>query len=241
MRPSSAFPSPGPRRLRPALRLPAASSIRAFSRPRRGGRRGEVHDWNDVREQVRAKFLGRVQPYSIYIPEDLDLGSPVALTWMHFAIRHMERSAIRRGEAGHAGTVPMAMRRDALAGLDLPQGAAAELGGAATEQETTFRQLGLAVLAAIAIVYVVLVATFKSLVQPLVLLVSIPFAATGAVLALLASGVPLGLASLVGTLGEGMDGNGAEVKRALAALAPALGDWLNRPAADWVRRCYQLR
>ncbi len=90
--------------------------------------------------------------------------------------------------------------RDALAGLDLPQGAAAELGGAATEQETTFRQLGLAVLAAIAIVYVVLVATFKSLVQPLILLVSIPFAATGAVLALLVSGVPLGLASLVGVL-----------------------------------------
>lgn len=90
--------------------------------------------------------------------------------------------------------------QEALGGLDLPQGAAAELGGAATEQQTTFRQLGLAVLAAIAIVYVVLVATFKSLVQPLILLVSIPFAATGAVLALLASGVPLGLASLVGVL-----------------------------------------
>ncbi|MGQ1839682.1 efflux RND transporter permease subunit [Kocuria turfanensis] len=90
--------------------------------------------------------------------------------------------------------------QEALAGLALPQGAAAELGGAATEQQTTFRQLGLAVLAAIAIVYVVLVATFKSLVQPLILLVSIPFAATGAVLALLASAVPLGLASLVGVL-----------------------------------------
>ncbi|MEX5300785.1 efflux RND transporter permease subunit [Kocuria sabuli] len=90
--------------------------------------------------------------------------------------------------------------QEALGALDLPQGAAAELGGAATEQQSTFRQLGLAVLAAIAIVYVVLVATFKSLVQPLILLVSIPFAATGAVLALLASGVPLGLASLVGVL-----------------------------------------
>jgi HAE1 family hydrophobic/amphiphilic exporter-1 len=89
---------------------------------------------------------------------------------------------------------------EALAGVDLPQGASAEPAGAATEQETTFRQLGLAVLAAIAIVYVVLVAAFKSLVQPLLLLVSIPFAATGAVLALLASGVPLGLASLVGVL-----------------------------------------
>ncbi|MFI7482964.1 efflux RND transporter permease subunit [Kocuria sp. M1R5S2] len=90
--------------------------------------------------------------------------------------------------------------REALAVTDLPPGAAAELGGAATEQETTFRRLGLAVLAAIAIVYVVLVATFTSLAQPLILLVSIPFAATGAVLALLATGVPLGLASLVGVL-----------------------------------------
>ncbi|ALU40449.1 hydrogenase expression protein [Kocuria flava] len=89
---------------------------------------------------------------------------------------------------------------EALAGARLPEGAAAELGGAASEQETTFRQLGLAVLAAVAIVYVVLVAAFKSLVQPLILLVSIPFAATGAVLALLATGVPLGLASLVGVL-----------------------------------------
>jgi HAE1 family hydrophobic/amphiphilic exporter-1 len=89
---------------------------------------------------------------------------------------------------------------DALAALELPQGAAAELGGAATEQRSTFQQLGLAVLAAIAIVYIVLVAAFRSLAQPLILLVSIPFAATGAVLALLVSGVPLGLASLVGVL-----------------------------------------
>lgn len=33
-----------------------------------------------------------------------------------------------------------------------------------------------------------------------------------------------GLASLVGTLGQGLDGNGEAVQRALAALAPALGD-----------------
>lgn len=33
-----------------------------------------------------------------------------------------------------------------------------------------------------------------------------------------------GLASLVGTLGDGLEGNGPEVKRALAALAPALQD-----------------
>lgn len=33
-------------------------------------------------EQVRAKFLGRVQPYSVYVPEALDLSKPVALTFL---------------------------------------------------------------------------------------------------------------------------------------------------------------
>src|SRR5690606_10649493 len=55
-------------------------------------------------------------------------------------------------------------------------------------------------LAAILIVYVVMVATFKSLLQPLLLLVSVPFAATGALLLLIATGIPLGVASLIGVL-----------------------------------------
>ena len=49
---------------------------------------------------------------------------------------------------------------------------------------------------AIAIVYLVMVATFRSLVQPLILLVSIPFAATGALGLLLVTGVPLGVAQI---------------------------------------------
>src|SRR5690606_34218392 len=60
--------------------------------------------------------------------------------------------------------------------------------------------LGLALLAAILIVYVVMVATFKSLLQPLLLLISVPFAATGAILLLAATGIPLGVASLIGVL-----------------------------------------
>lgn len=87
-----------------------------------------------------------------------------------------------------------------LAGVELPAGVTAEIGGATTQQAESFRQLGLALLAAIAIVYVIMVATFKSLVQPLILLVSVPFAATGAVALLLVTGVPLGLPSLIGML-----------------------------------------
>ncbi|WP_091603612.1 efflux RND transporter permease subunit [Arthrobacter koreensis] len=87
-----------------------------------------------------------------------------------------------------------------LANVDLPTSVTATLSGAATQQNESFTQLGLALLAAIAIVYVIMVATFKSLIQPLILLVSVPFAATGAIIALLIANVPLGLPSLVGLL-----------------------------------------
>ncbi|PFG19123.1 efflux RND transporter permease subunit [Serinibacter salmoneus] len=84
--------------------------------------------------------------------------------------------------------------------LDLPAGVSVEVGGVAADQEEAFADLGLALLAAIAIVFIVMVATFNSLAQPLILLVSVPFAATGALAALLLTGTPLGVPSLIGLL-----------------------------------------
>ena len=97
------------------------------------------------------------------------------------------------------GAVSAAVQ-ERLADVQLQAGVTAEIGGATTQQQESFQQLGLALLAAIAIVYVIMVATFKSLIQPLILLVSVPFAATGAVALLLVTGVPLGLPSLIGML-----------------------------------------
>lgn len=88
----------------------------------------------------------------------------------------------------------------ALQDVELPASADAELGGVVSQQQDAFSQLGLALLAAILIVYVVMVATFKSLRQPLLLLISVPFAATGAILLQIITGVPLGVASLIGVL-----------------------------------------
>lgn len=88
----------------------------------------------------------------------------------------------------------------ALDTADLPDAADASLGGVVTQQQDAFSQLGLALLAAILIVYIVMVATFKSLRQPLLLLISVPFAATGAILLQIITGVPLGVASLIGVL-----------------------------------------
>ena len=88
----------------------------------------------------------------------------------------------------------------ALADVNLPAGASATIGGVTAQQADAFSQLGLALLVAILIVYVVMVATFKSLRQPLLLLVSVPFAATGAIALQVISGIPLGTASLIGVL-----------------------------------------
>ncbi|WP_326744193.1 efflux RND transporter permease subunit [Streptomyces sp. NBC_00121] len=84
--------------------------------------------------------------------------------------------------------------------MDLPDGATATIGGVSEDQNDAFMNLGLAMLAAIAIVFMLLVATFRSLVQPLILLVSIPFAATGAIGLLVVTGTPMGVPAMIGML-----------------------------------------
>ncbi len=93
-----------------------------------------------------------------------------------------------------------AVVQQAIDDLTLPASASASLGGVTAQQSDAFSQLGLALLAAILIVYVVMVATFKSLRQPLLLLISIPFAATGAIALQLIADIPLGVPSLIGVL-----------------------------------------
>ena len=87
-----------------------------------------------------------------------------------------------------------------LDGLTLPAGAAFSIGGVSADQQAAFGDLGLALLVAIAIVFLIMVVTFRSLIQPLILLVSIPFAATGAIVLLLATDTALGVPALIGVL-----------------------------------------
>lgn len=89
---------------------------------------------------------------------------------------------------------------EAIDQAELPEGVQTEVGGVAEEIDTTFEQLALAMAAAVLLIYVVLVWLLKSLIQPLVLLVAIPFGATGMIVALLVTGTPLGATTLVGML-----------------------------------------
>ncbi|WP_369205256.1 efflux RND transporter permease subunit [Streptomyces sp. PU-14G] len=99
----------------------------------------------------------------------------------------------------NTGAVSTALQTE-IDSLDLPEGATAEIGGLSQDQDEAFASLGLAMLAAIAVVFMLLVATFRSLIQPLILLVSIPFAATGALGLLVVTGTPLGVPAMIGML-----------------------------------------
>ncbi|MEU6740945.1 efflux RND transporter permease subunit [Streptosporangium sandarakinum] len=112
-----------------------------------------------------------------------------------------KRSATVSGTATgqDVGAVTAALN-ERLEKLTLPAGAQWSLGGVSADQEEAFGQLGLAMLAAIAIVFMIMVATFRSFAQPLILLVSVPFAATGAIGLLVATGTPMGVPALIGML-----------------------------------------
>ncbi len=84
--------------------------------------------------------------------------------------------------------------------LDLGEGVTASLGGVSEDQEESFGQLGAAMWVAIGIVYLIMVATFRSLIQPLILLVSIPFAFTGALGLSILTDSAVGIPSMIGML-----------------------------------------
>ncbi|MCA1318655.1 efflux RND transporter permease subunit [Bacillus tianshenii] len=89
---------------------------------------------------------------------------------------------------------------EALEDLDLPKGVTMEVAGVTADMNETFTQLGLAMLAAIAIVYFILVVTFGEGVAPFAILFSLPFAVIGAFVGLLIGGETISVPVMMGLL-----------------------------------------
>ncbi|WP_366247658.1 efflux RND transporter permease subunit [Terribacillus aidingensis] len=84
--------------------------------------------------------------------------------------------------------------------LELPDGVSIDQGGVSEQINESFSQLGLAILAAIAIVYFVLVLTFGGALAPFAILFSLPFTVIGALVGLLIGGETISVSSLIGVL-----------------------------------------
>ncbi|MEB4616292.1 efflux RND transporter permease subunit [Leucobacter sp. M11] len=138
-------------------------------------------------------------------------GEPVPVSAVATVTEELSPAEIERSDGSRVVTVKVTPKSGqleaasaavdrAMTKVSLPAGVQFSVSGVSADQEDSFAQLGIAMLAAIVLVLLIMIATFRSFSQPLILLVSIPFAATGAVLALLITNTPLGLPALIGLL-----------------------------------------
>jgi HAE1 family hydrophobic/amphiphilic exporter-1 len=84
--------------------------------------------------------------------------------------------------------------------MKLPAGVDIEIGGVTEDMKESFMQLGLAMLAAIAVVYLVLVITFGGALTPFAILFSLPFTVIGALVGLYIAGETISVTAMIGML-----------------------------------------
>ncbi|MEJ7460222.1 efflux RND transporter permease subunit [Staphylococcus warneri] len=84
--------------------------------------------------------------------------------------------------------------------MDKPHGVKVNVGGATDDINSAMSQLAIAMLAAIIIVYLILVITFKGGLAPFTILFSLPFTVIGVVLSLVITGETISVPSLIGML-----------------------------------------
>ncbi len=85
-----------------------------------------------------------------------------------------------------------------LAAMDWPEGYRYELGGSAEEQQESFFFLLIAFIIAAILTYMVMASQFESLIEPFIIIVTIPLALTGVLLMLLFTSTPVSVTAMVG-------------------------------------------
>jgi multidrug efflux pump subunit AcrB len=87
---------------------------------------------------------------------------------------------------------------DTIAGEKLPEGVRVQVRGSVQGMQASFKSFGLGLILSIALVYLILVAQFKSWLDPLIILLAVPTGLTGVILTLWLTGTTLNVMSLMG-------------------------------------------
>lgn len=90
--------------------------------------------------------------------------------------------------------------RSELGKMDIPSDITWQLAGSFEDQQDTFSDLTTLMALIILLVFIVMAAQFESLVDPFVIMFSIPFAFTGIILGLFVTDTPLGVMALIGLI-----------------------------------------
>ncbi len=99
-----------------------------------------------------------------------------------------------------SGDVVAELRRTINRQVALPSGVGINFGGTAEDQAETFAEMRLMLILGIVLVYMVMAAQFESLLDPFLILFSIPFAFTGVAVTLTALGLTVNIMSFIGMI-----------------------------------------
>lgn len=103
------------------------------------------------------------------------------------------------GQGATLSDVVAAANRE-MRSMEIPADISWQIGGTYEDQQETFADLGILMALIVILVFIVMAAQFESLVDPFVIMFSIPFAFTGVVLGLAITQTPLGVMALIGLI-----------------------------------------
>jgi hydrophobic/amphiphilic exporter-1 (mainly G- bacteria), HAE1 family len=178
----------------------------------------EVGDWVDPTGQARDVSV-RLAPEDRVDASNIER-LPIAVTGTNMMVPLEQIATVTMGKgpsqiqhndgnrtitvaANAQGRAPGEVTADALRiarSIDYPPGYGLELAGASRDQEEVFREMGIALVTGIALMYFVLVIQFGSFTAPLAVMLSLPLSLIGVVVALLLTNSTLNLMSFIGVI-----------------------------------------
>jgi multidrug efflux pump subunit AcrB len=157
---------------------------------------GVVQTLDDIRDiPLRAPGLDRATTLGAISDLRLETG-PTEIT--HFALRKVVDAYVSLSSED--------MQRAAeriekiVAGVDLPEGVRVEIRGLVQPMNESLRSFGQGLLMAVALLYLVLVAQFKSFLDPVLILLAVPMGLIGVLLMLWGTDTTLNVQSLMGVV-----------------------------------------
>ncbi|MRW87365.1 MMPL family transporter [Pseudoduganella sp. FT26W] len=118
-------------------------------------------------------------------------------------IKHKDGKRVITVTANVEGRSPGEVTTDAMKlvkDIDFPPGYGLALGGAGKDMQEVFGAMGIALVAGVGLMYLILVMQFGSFTAPIAVMLSLPLSLIGVVLGLLATGSTINLMSLIGVI-----------------------------------------
>ena len=171
----------------------------------------EDGDEYDIRVRYAPEFRESIEDIENIIVYN-NLGKGIRMRDLGVVVEKMTPPTIERKDRERIVTVSaiatpgaalsdlVIVAQSALSEMNIPSDVSCSIGGTYEDQQDTFADLFTLMALIIILIYIVMASQFESLVDPFVIMFSVPFAFTGVFLGLSITNTPLGVMALIGVL-----------------------------------------